>query len=52
VRTGQLVVTRVGCSGGTAIALVSKTPTRPAPSAFLAALRVHLEVQCWWRVDN
>lgn len=50
--TGRLTVTRVNCSGGTAIALVSQTPTRPAPSSFLALLRVHLEVECWWRVDN
>ncbi len=52
MRAGRLLVTRVGCAGGTAIALVSQTPTRPAPSVFPRLLRMHLEVQTWWRVDN
>lgn len=52
MKAGRLLVTRVGCAGGTAIALVSETPTRSAPSRFMALLRVHLEVQTWWRVDN
>jgi hypothetical protein len=47
------MVSAVKCTaGGTAIALVSQTPTRRAPSRFLALLLVHLEVQTWWRVDN